>query len=225
MGNAPRAAHQARPRPEMGSPWAASAPHLAEAALCRRLRRWLLAVARVQQPHDSEESDEHAPVAAHHRSPPTALGPRYRPWLLRAGRAPAKEARARPAPRSALRPPRSRLPCGRAAARAFALASLRRPPSSTPRSRTRLRYTWPAARPAQRRGLPGSGSGYSPDPTPEPQGPGPTPPCPPRLRAHTGPFLSHLEEIKPGLRVHRALAGKAKRMLEFISRSTAAHTM
>lgn len=152
-----RAAHQDRPRPEMHSPWVASAPHLAEAALCRCLRPPLLAVARAQQPHDAQEYDKQSPAAAHRRSPPTALGPRYRAWFPGAGRAPAKEVWARPAPRPALRLPRSRLPCGRAAARASAHASLRRPPSSTPRSRTRLRYTWPAARPAQRRSLPGSG--------------------------------------------------------------------
>lgn len=185
IGNAVRAAHQERRRPEMRSPWAARAPHLAEAALCRCLRPPLLAVAQAQQPHDAQESNEQAPGAAHRRSPPTALYPRHRAWLPGAGRAPAEVACAGPAPRSALRPPRSRLPCGRAAARASVHASLGRPPSCAPRSRTRLRYTWPAARPAQRRGP--SGVGVSP----EPHCPGPAPSCPPRPGAHASqPILS-----------------------------------
>lgn len=110
IGNAVRAAHQDRRRPEMRSSWAARTPHLAETALCRCLRPPLLAMAQAQQPHDAQESDEQAPGAAHRRSPPTALCPRRRAWLTGAGRAPAEVACACPAPRSALRPPSSALP-------------------------------------------------------------------------------------------------------------------
>lgn len=54
---------------------AAPAPltHLAEAALRRRLRLHLLAVAREQQTHGAQKTEEQAPATAHRRSPPTDL--------------------------------------------------------------------------------------------------------------------------------------------------------
>lgn len=190
IGNAGRAGPHdmiARDR-RCAAPPAARAPHLAEAALCRCLQPPLLSLAQAQQPHDAQESDQQAPGAAHRRSPPTALGRRNRACLPGAGRAPAEEACARPAPPrlASLRPPRSRLPCGRAATRASVHASLGQPHSCAPRSRTCLRSTWPAARPAQRRGP--SGVGVSPEPTlPRAYA---VRPAPPRPGAHAGPFLS-----------------------------------
>lgn len=94
-------------------------------------------------------------------SPPSACA--YVPGSGAQAARPQKKPAPGPAPpRPSLRPPRSRLPCGRAAARASAHASLGRLPSCSPRSRIRLRATWPASstRAEMRffrvRGLPGA---------------------------------------------------------------------